>query len=952
MDKKQIFWKKVNSISWNYQQKLDQSYRKEAGVYYTGLELAYQIIEDLLGDKKNENVWEMKFLEPCVGIGNFVISYLKYVSENYNLTNSQKQQLLNNIYVCESDKKAVDLYSELMREAFAVYFDYEIPADYNLNIGGPLIFETGKEIVDYIPLTEYFEETKFDIVVTNPPYKNLRAEKKFYETLTAFENAKKNYEYIKNLASEKFKYSSRQSANLYKYFVEDILENYTTSNALVGLLIPSSILTDKSAEKLRRFIVEENKLQTIGMISESNKFISAKQAMVYLTIDKKGKTEDVTVTKNLSNKKLNIKADKLIDIDHNFSILILEDEEEYEKLNILKSHKKISELSFIVNMRGELDVTNNKRHIKDEKDKYILLRGRHIKPYQLTLEHENEYVDEKFVSRIPKQKYILNPRIACQQISNVNKDKRLIFAPIEPGYVLANSCNFVSIEENKFDVDLYYLLAVLNSDLINWYFKLFSSNNHVNNYEIDALPIALNTKYTKEISYLTKSYLESGDKNLLEKINYLVYKAYFSTEGAEKEAINMTEVNDKIYEEIKVKDYKLNNNYVLNNYSYSLSDLDREIIKQVPQGGNWQDLSDETINKSKRLQGIKKSGGRTTLYGRLEYDLPSYTVTTYLNRPGNGTNIHPEHDRVLSTREAARLQGFHDDFYFVGNQRDILTQIGNAVPPLIGYRFAQRIKEKTGLTKTVDLFSGAGGLLEGFEQAGMNHILANDIEQAACKTLKVNHPNLNVIEGDITESNVKSNIIDLAIKNEVEIICGGPPCQGFSLAGFRKEDDSRNQLIKDFIEVVQKTDPKIFMFENVVGLLSHNKGKTIAELKLLFEEIGYKVHAQKVYFNEHGVPQRRTRVILIGVNKKLKNLVPQELFPKPLLEDLNNQVTVKEAIYDLRELKNDQSDESISSDYTSAYIELMKNELLYEDYINTVKMYSEKQEIENQLSLF
>src|SRR5699024_3817646 len=279
----------VNSISWNYQQKLDQSYRKETGVYYTGLELAYQIIEDLLGDKKNENVWEMKFLEPCVGIGNFVISYLKYVSENYNLTNSQKQQLLNNIYVCESDKKAVDLYSELMREAFEVYFDYEIPDDYDFNIGGPLIFETGKEIVDYIPLTEYFEKTKFDIVVTNPPYKNLRAEKKFYETLTAFENAKKNYEYIKNLASEKFKYSSRQSANLYKYFVEEILENYTTSNALVGLLIPSSILTDKSAEKLRRFIVEENKLQTIGMISESNKFISAKQAMVYLTIDKKGK---------------------------------------------------------------------------------------------------------------------------------------------------------------------------------------------------------------------------------------------------------------------------------------------------------------------------------------------------------------------------------------------------------------------------------------------------------------------------------------------------------------------------------------------------------------------------------------------------------------------------------------------------------------------------------------
>ncbi len=92
-----------------------------------------------------------------------------------------------------------------------------------------------------------------------------------------------------------------------------------------------------------------------------------------------------------------------------------------------------------------------------------------------------------------------------------------------------------------------------------------------------------------------------------------------------------------------------------------------EMIRSVPQGGNWQDIPEKVVEKSARLTQIRNSGGRTTYYGRLSNNLPSYTVNTYFNRPGNGTFVHPHHDRLISLREAARLQSFRYDDRFRGS---------------------------------------------------------------------------------------------------------------------------------------------------------------------------------------------------------------------------------------------------------------------------------------------
>lgn len=161
------------------------------------------------------------------------------------------------------------------------------------------------------------------------------------------------------------------------------------------------------------------------------------------------------------------------------------------------------------------------------------------------------------------------------------------------------------------------------------------------------------------------------------------------------------EINELAQNKRKEVEVAINNHFLLNNTTYKLSDLDMQMVKNIPEGGNWKNIPENIINKSKRLQGIKKSGGRTTLYGRLKYNKPSYTITTYFNRPGNGCYIHPSKNRVITTREAARLQSFPDSYYFFGNQRDKLNQIGNAVPPIIGFQLGKQIKEKLHAFKAV-----------------------------------------------------------------------------------------------------------------------------------------------------------------------------------------------------------------------------------------------------------
>jgi DNA (cytosine-5)-methyltransferase 1 len=327
---------------------------------------------------------------------------------------------------------------------------------------------------------------------------------------------------------------------------------------------------------------------------------------------------------------------------------------------------------------------------------------------------------------------------------------------------------------------------------------------------------------------------------------------------------------------------------------YSMSQLDLDMIASVPQGGNWKDIP---LNvPSKRLDQIRISGGRTTLYGRLAWDKPSFTITTYFNRPGNGTYVHPDSDRMITSAEAARFQSFPDSFVFAGSKTMRTKQIGNAVPPLLAYQIAKQIKAVDPKCQNmVDLFCGAGGLSLGFEWANFNCLVANDNFKNASETYQANFAHTDFVFGDITELSIKQKIYQV-IKNKeaVDIVVGGPPCQGFSNAGKRLIDDPRNKLYKEFIEVVIFTKPRVILMENVEGILSMENGRVFSEIRKDLESLGYFVEAKKLNTVEYGIPQRRKRVIIIGSREANAD----SMFPEKIT-DIAEPLTTRDAIGDL-----------------------------------------------------
>ena len=337
-----------------------------------------------------------------------------------------------------------------------------------------------------------------------------------------------------------------------------------------------------------------------------------------------------------------------------------------------------------------------------------------------------------------------------------------------------------------------------------------------------------------------------------------------------------------------------------NHNTSSLSTLDLKMVRSVPAGGNWKNIPKNI--PSERLKKIRKSGGRTTYYGRLRWDNPSYTINTYFNRPGNGCFMHPDdknsknpQHRLLSFREAARIQSFQDDFKFFGSKSSIYKQIGNAVPPLMAYFIAKIFKAKN----AIDLFCGCGGLSKGFEMAGTKVLLGCDIDKNFMETWKNSHNGIPLL-GDLIRSDTKKLIIKKLKNKKIDLIIGGPPCQGFSTAGWRIHQDKRNLLWKEYLNLVRTIKPKYFLIENVVGLLtSINKSKKVVEnMKNQFSKIGYNFKYKKIESQFFGVPQIRKRIFIIGAKKNIN-------LPDYPSEFVKKYITVEEAIKGMPKLDSD-----------------------------------------------
>ena len=519
--------------------------RKHFGIYYTDYSIARLIAKESLSGLSPHQILNFNFLEPCAGTGIFIIAYLDEVLQKLGSFNSGViQKIINQIYFSDIDNEAIDILIGALPLYIKSRYEVSIKISPKNYYKGNILFKNkNNEILKVDPRVIFGVNRGFDVVLTNPPYKLLKANSNKYEN-EVNENeyaidVKKLITFIKEKAVYKF---NQGTLNYYKIFLEEILENYTHSSSRIGAIIPITLLNDKQSELLRKRIINKYKLFKLYIIPEKNEFFpDISQAFCFFALDKSVPGNIIKInpqvmsSRDFKNKGVEVKISHIEKMSETAPIII-ENEIGWQILKKMSTLPKLGALNSIYNARGELDLTLDKNFITKEKTSLPLLRGNNVSEFSYTT--GNYYTNEKFILKLSeKQKYVLRERIVCQQVSNIHLEKRLKFTKIPGNVVLGNSCNFLTFNESLFgnQVSLDYLLGVLNSLLLNWRFKITNSNNHISNYELAELPIVVpSAAEKKEVENLVCAIKEKGNKENIYKLNMEVFHLY----GLNNEEIN------------------------------------------------------------------------------------------------------------------------------------------------------------------------------------------------------------------------------------------------------------------------------------------------------------------------------------------------------------------------------------------------------------------------------
>ncbi len=324
-------------------------------------------------------------------------------------------------------------------------------------------------------------------------------------------------------------------------------------------------------------------------------------------------------------------------------------------------------------------------------------------------------------------------------------------------------------------------------------------------------------------------------------------------------------------------------------------------------GDAWFDLNDRNkdnvqvsslytthLNNAKQGQCV---GSRKTDV-RLSFNMPSPTLT---KNSGYGNVFHPTKNRAISTNERKRLGSYPDGFSFI-NWRSAIKRIGNSVPPLfmraisanirnalfngsVSLKFDKKLTypeileivweehlapRSLDAPTVISTFAGGGGSSLGYSMAGYRELLAVEMDNNAVETFKLNFPNVQVYHGDIAKLSVKQCMELSGLKEgELDLFDGSPPCQGFSIAGKRDFSDNRNQLFKHYVRLLRGLKPKVFIMENVSGMVKGKMKVIFAEVMRELKANGYQVRCQLMNTKYFYVPQSRQRLIFIGVRSDL-----------------------------------------------------------------------------------
>jgi Alw26I/Eco31I/Esp3I family type II restriction m6 adenine DNA methyltransferase len=503
--------------------------QRENGIFYTNFHLARIMIAEAL-EAANNPVGT--FLEPCVGGGAFYFAFIDLSMEKTSGSLKDLQNVLDRCFVADNDEVALST----VRKAAPAYFkakygyDLEIPQA-NVFLGDSLWSAEDSSIRDFRKI--FNQPDGFEFVITNPPYKLIKGDKR--------QGANSTNSLIETVSAIR---ESRALAfmqgvpNLYKLFVEAIICNWVSNKGTIGLLIPKSLLSDSQSSELREHLLDRFQLGSIFEIPEGSDHFKGVGQAFSMFVGKKGfATSEITYADIPDSDSAAIKRSEPISLNSirkysTKSALHRVGNNGQKLLTHLADFPKISDLPGVVNLRGEFDMSLDIGFISETEKELNLIQGINLSHFSFT--SSIKFVSEEFLNR-PKGKWVKQNRIACQQISNMNQSRRMKWSLITPGFVLGNSCNFISIESDGLfavpEDTLYYFLGILNSSLVNERFKLLSPNNHVSNGEINSLPMGdLEAPEVAKIIELSQELSQTFDHKIYEDLDKIVLKHFRLTE--------------------------------------------------------------------------------------------------------------------------------------------------------------------------------------------------------------------------------------------------------------------------------------------------------------------------------------------------------------------------------------------------------------------------------------
>ncbi len=494
------------------------------GAVYTQDSIAYFIVNNIFRKLKKSDFENFKILDFAIGTGRFYRQILTIFEEECGISNDDA--ILHHVYGVDIDPIAVTIsrliaFSKLNNKSIS----HLLTICNNIICKNALIREQLFDDVEAISKEDcnglFFNG--FDAVVSNPPYLVLKPNK---NKMTKESVDKINYmaKYFRN--SNFYKYAIEGMLNLYQLSIESMI-GMLKVNGEMGIICPSTLFADISAAKLRKHLLSKHQVSFIKYFSEDDSlFDNVTQATCIFNLTKNGKTNTIAIEQN--GKKYNISFSSVKKLfPDNWEIPAI-DKIEWDILSKIASLSKLKECSYIRNKRGELDLTLYKEYITLSQTGLRLVRGNMITADGI-VDKNHEYVSREFLSK-KSPDYLKHDyghrRLICQQISNQAQKVRLKFVICQKNDILGNSCNYITVP----DALLNKVYVLLNSALLNWRFKITSTNNHINNYELGELPII-------DIDKLSTSIMESDpisrDKAIcrlygldINETNYIVNKYY------------------------------------------------------------------------------------------------------------------------------------------------------------------------------------------------------------------------------------------------------------------------------------------------------------------------------------------------------------------------------------------------------------------------------------------